>query len=158
MSVLGVCVTILLLDNKMLPMRMGSTTDKDGNVVSTWQRLWLLRLLEKPQQENQTPGYRISQHPNGHLPRNDVETDKLRCVLNTWGRLAGTAGPPGRAGKLGFLPEVVGRNPAFPGRSPTEDLAEPPATAVLLPDFKHCPFLEAAGVFISFKVGHGHVK
>lgn len=63
MSVLGVCVTILLLDNKMLPMRMGSTADKDGNVVSTWQRLWLLRLLEMPQQENQTPGYRISQHP-----------------------------------------------------------------------------------------------
>lgn len=80
MSVLEVCVTVLLLDNKMLPMRMGSTVDH-GNMVSTWQRLWLWRLLEMPQ-ENQTPGYRTSlhqafstfsegkepQHPNGHLP------------------------------------------------------------------------------------------
>lgn len=78
--------------------------------------------------------------------------------LKYMGRPAGTAGSPGRAGKLGFLPEVVGRDPALPGRCPAEDPAEPPATAVLLPDFKHCPFLEAAGVFVSFKVGHGHIQ
>lgn len=108
-----------------------------------------------------TLGEKEPQHPNGHLSGNGVKTDKLRCVLNTWERPAGTAGSlgsPGRAGTLGFLPEVVGRNPAFPGRSPTEDLAEPPATAAFLPDFKHCPFLETAGVFISFKVGHSHIQ
>lgn len=144
-----------------LTRRVGTTIEKDADVVSTW----LSSLLGAPQQENQTPAtghHRTKhspQHPTGLLPRNCVETDKLRCVLNTWERPAGTAGSLWAGwGKLRFLPEVVGRNPAFPGRSPAEDLTEPPAAAALLPNFKHRPFLEAAGVFVSFKVGHSHIE
>lgn len=60
--------------------------------------------------------------------------------------------------RLGLLSEIVGRNPPFPGGGPTEDLAEPPATAVLFADLKHCPLLETAGIFIAIKVGHGHIQ
>lgn len=60
--------------------------------------------------------------------------------------------------RLWLLPEIVGRNPAFPGRGSAKDLAEPPATAVLFPDFKHRPFLEAVGIFISFKTGYSHIQ
>ena len=59
---------------------------------------------------------------------------------------------------LGLLSEIVGRNPPFPGRGPTLDLAEPPAAAVLFPDLEHRPLLEAAGILVSFKVGHSHVQ
>ena len=60
--------------------------------------------------------------------------------------------------QLGLLSEIVGRNPPFPGWGPALDLAEPPAAAILFPDLKHCSLLEAAGILVSFKVGHGHVQ
>lgn len=88
-----------------------------------------------------------------------VENDKLRGILNTWVKPAGTRGPSSQGGRrLGLLSEIVGRNPPFPGGGPAEDLAEPPAAATLLPHLEHGPLLEAAGVFVTFKVGHGHIQ
>lgn len=90
--------------------------------------------------------------------RSCVENDKLRGILNTRAKPAGTRGPSGHGGRrLGLLSEIVGRNPPFPGGGPAEDLAEPPAAATLLPHLEHGPLLEAAGVFVPFKVGHGHI-
>ena len=60
--------------------------------------------------------------------------------------------------RLGLLSEIVRRNPPFPGWGPALDLAEPPAAAVLFPDLEHRPLLEAAGILVAFKVGHGHVQ
>lgn len=76
-----------------------------------------------------------------------------------WVKPAGTPRTSSQGGRrLGLLSEIVGRNPPFPGGGPTEDLAEPPAAAVLFTDLEHCPLLETAGIFISFKVGHGHIQ
>lgn len=59
---------------------------------------------------------------------------------------------------LWLFSEIIGRNPAFPTWPSSEDLAKPPATGVLLTDFKQGPFFKAAGFFISFKICHCHIK
>lgn len=136
------------------------------------QRPWVLSLQRCCDRRDQTQGRprcpKLTLHPweaRSHSTPESVclgscvENDKLRGVLNMWVEPARTSGPSRQKGRrLWLLSEIVGGNPPLPGRGSAQDLAEPPATAVLLPDFKHCPFLEAAGVFVSFKVGHGHIQ